>query len=94
MYAPPTTREVHLCTGKAEVCITEQHSVDERSYDVDMAIDRNDLEERQIRLDAMMERFRDERQRRLVEIGKALWNRTEQGQRRMRRALIAPPTEH
>jgi hypothetical protein len=67
---------------------------DEHDYDVGMAIDRSDLEERQIRLDAMIERFRAERQQRLVEIGKALWNRTEQGQRRPRRALTEPPTQH
>ena len=56
-----------------------------------MAIDRNDLEERQIRLDAMIERFRAERQRRLVEIGKALWNRSEQAQGRRRRVAGVPP---
>ena len=42
-----------------------------------MAIERNDTEERQARLDAMIAEFRTAQQRRLVKVGKALWTRTE-----------------
>jgi len=43
-----------------------------------MAIEQNNLEERQARLDAMIAEFRAAQQRRLVKVGKALWSRTEQ----------------
>ena len=57
-----------------------------------MAVDRNDSEERQARLDAMVEEFQAARQRRLVKTGIALWNRTEATQRAM--ACVAPvPTD-
>ena len=46
-----------------------------------MAIERNDLDERQARLDAMIAEFRAAQQRRLVKVGKALWRRTEEAQR-------------
>jgi hypothetical protein len=42
-----------------------------------MALEQNDLEERQVRLDAMIAEFRAAQQRRLVRVGKALWNQTE-----------------
>jgi hypothetical protein len=42
-----------------------------------MAIDRNDREERQARLDAMIEEFRAVQQRRLVKRGIVLWKRAE-----------------
>jgi len=45
-----------------------------------MAIDRNDSDERQARLDAMIAEFRAAQQRRLVKAGKILWNRTEAAQ--------------
>ena len=46
-----------------------------------MAIKQNDLDERQARLDAMIAEFRAAQERRLVEVGKALWRRTEEVQR-------------
>ena len=42
-----------------------------------MAIEQNNAEERQARLDAMIAEFRTAQQRRLVKVGKALWTRTE-----------------
>jgi len=53
-----------------------------------VAIDRNDNEERQARLDAMIEEFRTAQQRRLVKTGIALWNRTESAQQAM--ACVKP----
>ena len=48
-----------------------------------MPIDRNDGEERQARLDKMIEEFRAAQQRRLVKAGIVLWNRTEAAQQAM-----------
>jgi hypothetical protein len=45
-----------------------------------MAIDRNDTEERQVRLDAMIAEFRTAQQRRLVKVGKALSTRSERAE--------------
>ena len=45
-----------------------------------MAIERNNIEERQARLDAMIAEFRAAQQRRLVKVGKALWGSTEEAQ--------------
>ncbi len=56
-----------------------------------MAIDRNDSEERQARLDAMIEEFRAAQQRRLVKAEMARWNRTEAVQRAMACVKPAPP---
>ena len=42
-----------------------------------MAIERDALEERQVRIEKMVDEFRAARQRRLVKQGLALWNRTE-----------------
>ena len=42
-----------------------------------MAIEQNNTEERQARLEAMMAEFRAAQQRRLVNVGRALWRRTE-----------------
>jgi hypothetical protein len=42
-----------------------------------MAIERNDIDERQTRIDAMIERFRDAQRRRLVTRSIALWRRAE-----------------
>jgi hypothetical protein len=53
-----------------------------------VAIDRNDHEERQARLDAMIEEFRAAQQRRLVKAELALWNRTEAAQQAM--ACVKP----
>jgi hypothetical protein len=53
-----------------------------------VAIDRNDSEERQARLDAMIEEFRTAQQRRLVKAGIAPWNRTESAQQAM--ACVKP----
>ena len=46
-----------------------------------MAIEQNNVEERQARLDAMIAEFRAAQQRRLVKAGKALWRNTERAQR-------------
>ena len=56
-----------------------------------MAIDRNDTEERQARLDAMIEEFRAAQKRRLVKAGIALWNRTEAAQLAMASGEPPPP---
>ena len=56
-----------------------------------MAIDRNDSEERQARLDAMVEEFRAAQQRQLVKAEMARWNRTEAAQRAMAWVKPAPP---
>jgi hypothetical protein len=55
-----------------------------------MAIDRNDADERQARLDAMTEEFRAARQQRLVKQGIALWRCAETAQAM---ALPGPPPE-
>ena len=56
-----------------------------------MAIDRNDSEERQARLDARIEEFRAAQQRRLVKEGIVLWNRTEAAHRALACVEPAPP---
>ena len=56
-----------------------------------MAIDRNDSEARQARLDAMIEEFRAAQQRRLVKAEMARWNRTEAAQQAMACVKPAPP---
>ena len=56
-----------------------------------MAIDRNDSEERQARLDKMIEEFRAAQQRRLVKAGIALWNHTEAAHQSMACVEPAPP---
>lgn len=54
-----------------------------------MAIDRNDRDEREARLNALIEEFRAAQQRRLVKRGIALWNRAEADQQAM--AWVEPP---
>ncbi len=54
-----------------------------------MAIDRNDSEERQARLDAMIETFRAAQQRQQVKAELARWNRTDAAQQAM--ACDTPP---
>ena len=54
-----------------------------------MAIDRDDSDERQARIDAMLEEFRAAQQRRLVKRGIALWNRAEAALQAM--AFVDPP---
>jgi len=54
-----------------------------------MAIDRNDIEERQLRLDTMIEEFRAAQQRRLVKRERVQRNRAEATQRAM--ACVMPP---
>jgi hypothetical protein len=56
-----------------------------------MAIDRNDSDERQARLDKMIEEFRAAQQRRLVKTGILLWNRTEAAHQAMTCLEPAPP---
>ena len=46
-----------------------------------MSTDLHDIDERQARIDAMVDEFRAARQRRMVKQGIALWNRTEAEQR-------------
>ena len=46
-----------------------------------MAIEQNNVEERQARLDAMIAEFRAAQQRRLVKAGEALWRNSERAQR-------------
>lgn len=48
-----------------------------------MPIERFDLEERQARIEKMMQEFRAARQRRLVKQGMSLWNRIEAEQRHL-----------
>lgn len=54
-----------------------------------MAIDRNDRDEREARLNALIEEFRAAQQRRLVKRGIALWNRAEAAHQAM--ACVDPP---
>lgn len=54
-----------------------------------MAIDRNDIEERQLRLDTMIEEFRAAQQRRLVKRERVQRNRAEATQQAM--ACVMPP---
>ena len=56
-----------------------------------MAIDRNDSEERQARLDTMIEEFRAAQQRRLVKAEMVRWKRTEAAQQAMACVTPAPP---
>ena len=56
-----------------------------------MAIDRNDSEERQARLDAMIEKFRAAQQRRRVKAEIARWNRIEAAEQAMACVKPAPP---
>jgi hypothetical protein len=58
-----------------------------------MAIDRNDRDERQARIDALIEEFRAARQSRLVKRGIALWNRAEAAQQAMTWTEEPPPPE-
>ena len=48
-----------------------------------MAIDRNDRDERQARIDALIAQFRAAQERRLVKRGIALWKRAEAAQQAM-----------
>jgi hypothetical protein len=58
-----------------------------------MPIDRNDSDERQARLDAMIEDFRAAQQRQLVKRAKLLWSRAEAA--RQATACVAPtPPDH
>ena len=54
-----------------------------------MAIDRDDSDERQARLDTMIEEFRAARERQLVKRGIVLWKRAEAAQQAME--WVAPP---
>jgi hypothetical protein len=57
-----------------------------------MPIERNDVDERQARIDGMVAEFRAARQRRRVKQGTARWKRTEEALRQAARAE-APPTK-
>ncbi|MGH9253129.1 MAG: hypothetical protein ACRD3C_01010 [Vicinamibacterales bacterium] len=56
-----------------------------------MAIDRNDRDERQARIDALIEQFRAAQQRRLVKRGLVLWKRAEAAQQAMTCVEPRPP---
>lgn len=56
-----------------------------------MAIDRNDIDERQARLDVMIAEFRAAQQRQTVKQGIALWNRTELAQPKLAAYAALPP---
>ena len=56
-----------------------------------MAIDRDDSDERQVRLDLMIEEFRAAQQRQLVKRGIALVKRAEAARQAM--AYVVPPPE-
>ena len=56
-----------------------------------MAIERGDHDERQARIDALVEELRATEQRRLVERRIAHWNRAEAAQRAMRWITLPPP---
>ncbi len=58
-----------------------------------MTIDRNDVEERETRIQAMIDEFQGARQRRLVKQGIALWNRTEQERQPAVAQASLPPTD-
>jgi hypothetical protein len=58
-----------------------------------MAIEQNDFEERQARIDAMVAEFRAAQKRRLVKRGIALWERTEADQRNLAAQAAPPPTK-
>jgi hypothetical protein len=58
-----------------------------------MAIQRDDTEERQARLDALIEQFRVEKKRALLNRGIALWTRTETRQPIFRRVRSLPPSQ-
>ena len=56
-----------------------------------MAIDRDDREERQARIDALIEAFRAAQQRRLVKRGIGPSNRVDATQRAVRRITLPQP---
>ena len=56
-----------------------------------MAIDRNDRDERQARIDALIAQFRAAQERRLVKRGIALWKRAEAAQQAMAYVEPRPP---
>jgi hypothetical protein len=56
-----------------------------------MASDRTDRDERQARLDEMVDEFRAAQQRRLVKRGILLWNRTEAAQQLLLWSELPPP---
>lgn len=58
-----------------------------------MAIERNDLEERQARLDKMVTEFRASQQRRQERHGMVLWNGVELAPRQGAAQVDLPPTK-
>jgi hypothetical protein len=56
-----------------------------------MAVNRNDTDERQARVDAMIDEFRAAQQRRLVKRGIDLWNRAEAAHQAMACVEPRPP---
>ena len=58
-----------------------------------MAIDRSEAGEQQARVDAMVEEFKQARQRRLVKQGVILWNRAETALRNAAAALHVDPAK-
>ncbi len=60
-------------------------------YDEIMSINKNDMDEREARIDAISASFRTAQQRELVRQGIALWNLTEMAQRTV--DLLAEPSQ-
>ena len=56
-----------------------------------MAIDRGDSDERQARLDSMIEEFRAAQQRQLVKRGRILWERAEAARQAISCVTPLPP---
>ena len=56
-----------------------------------MAIDRSNIDERQARIEVMLEEFRAAQQRQLVKRGIAMWERAEAAQRRATWSEPRPP---
>ena len=59
-----------------------------------MTIDRNDPDEQQARLDAMLEEFRAAQQRRLIKLEIAIRSRRAAGQQGLLPAVLSPETSH
>jgi hypothetical protein len=58
---------------------------------IDMAIQRDDTDERQARLDLIVEQFQAAEKRSLLKRGIALWTRTDAQRRAVRRDRSLPP---
>jgi hypothetical protein len=59
-----------------------------------MTTERNDPDERQARLDAMLEEFRAAQQRRLVKLGIALWSKRAAAEQALLPPVLTPEKSH